>query len=53
MGELIYLTPELTEIGPCGENIDFDVGEDNASNDFTSCIENLPLSLCLPPAPYH
>ena len=34
MGELIYLTPELTEIGPCNENIDFDVGEDNASNDF-------------------
>ena len=34
MGELIYLTSELTEIGPCNENIDFDVGEDNASNDF-------------------
>lgn len=34
MGKLIYLTPELTEIGPCNENIDFDVGEDNASNDF-------------------
>lgn len=34
MGELIYLTPELTEIGPCNENIDFDVGEDSASNDF-------------------
>lgn len=34
MADLIYITPELAEIGPCKENIDFDVGEDNATNDF-------------------
>lgn len=34
MGDLIYLASDMTEIGPCKENIDFDVGEGNASNDF-------------------
>lgn len=34
MGNLIYLAPDMTEIGPCTENIDFDIGDGNSSNDF-------------------
>jgi hypothetical protein len=31
--ELIYLTSDLSEIGPCRADVDFDVGND-ATNDF-------------------
>lgn len=33
MDELIYLTSDLSEIGPCRADVDFDVGND-ATNDF-------------------
>ena len=33
--DMIWLTPDLTEIGPCYDNIDFDVGvPESATNDF-------------------